>query len=185
MALGTKKNSHELELLYSCYIKVNDIIIFMKVLPDIQDQKDASFGEEIGIGRSMPIKTFGSGGNRTISWGITFIAETEAEAINNIVHMRLLQSCTYPRNFSGYSLPYAPPTILKIRCGDLLSSSNPANPERELCVVLKNYNVKFPKESPWMDTTYIPYKFEMNLSFDAVYATDNLPGQERIAQYGG
>ena len=62
--------------------------------------------------------------------------------------------------------------------------TNTPRASQELCSVLKSCSVKFPKDVPWSDLGYIPYKFEVSLTFDIVYATDNLPGQERIAQFG-
>lgn len=202
MSLASK--GLELQALRDCYIRIgsgpNSEKILMWMLPDISDSHDASYGEETGIGRSLPIKTFGSGGNRVISWTATFIANTRDMLELNLRSLRLLQSATYPRDNSGLELPYAPPTLCFLRCGELLANqvdSNgnpilnyylPQNPEpgaiQEICTVLKSCSVKFPKDVPWSDFGYIPYKFDVSLTFEVVYPTDNLPGQERIALYG-
>ena len=191
----------ELQALRDCYIQVGSDSanrILMYTLPDISDSHEASYGEETGIGRSMPVKTFGSGTNRVISWTAVFVANDKDMLIRNLKSLRLLQSATYPRDYSGVELPYAPPTLCYLRCGDLLANqadsngniivnnyyTNTPRASQELCSVLKSCSVKFPKDVPWSDLGYIPYKFEVSLTFDIVYATDNLTGQERIAQFG-
>jgi len=185
-----------------CFIQIGGDIqnrIFMYTLPDISDSHDATYGEETGIGRSMPIKTFGSGGNRSISWTATFIANDETMLRRNLYNLRLLQAATYPRdNAGGIQWPYAPPPICYLRCGDLLSNESDSNGnpllndnfrgepfnQSTLCTVLKSCSVKFPKDVPWSDFGYIPYKFEVSLTFDVVYNTEDLPGAERILRYG-
>lgn len=191
----------ELQPLYDCYIRVGSSIsnkIQMYTLPDISDSHEASYGEETGIGRSMPVKTFGSGTNRTISWNVTFVANSREMLEANLKHLRLLQAATYPRDNAGVEFPYAPPPLCYIRCGDLLANgvdeyndpiinnyfTNVPRASQELCVICKSCSVKFPKDVPWSDLGYIPYKFDVSLAFEVVYATDNLPGAERIASYG-
>ena len=56
--------SRELE---DCYIKVDDEFIYMYILPDISDSKNATYADMTGIGRSMPIKVFSHGEIRQIS----------------------------------------------------------------------------------------------------------------------
>jgi len=92
------------------------------------------------------------------------------------LQLRFLQSLTYPRT-STSSLPFIPPAIAKIKCGSLLGND-------PLCVVLTNYSVKFPTDVPWSETSYVPYKFEVDLSFVVVYDSGNLPGAERIITLG-
>jgi hypothetical protein len=191
--------SYTLNDMRDCYIRVAignlNEIIYMNNLPDISDSHDAVYNDQNGPGRSMPIKTFGNGGPRVITWTITFISETEQKAAENVRKMRILQSCTYPRTITSNTMPYTPPPVLKIRCGELLRSGLFGSEDIELCVVLKSYSVKYPKDVPWqeyMDVpgggrsfSYIPYKFDLALTFEAVYSTDDMPGQERIAIYGG
>ena len=73
MAIATQDQGYLLKPIPDCYIRVGTYYISMYVLPDISDSHSASFGEENGIGRSMPIKTFGQGGNREIQWKITML----------------------------------------------------------------------------------------------------------------
>jgi hypothetical protein len=49
---------------------------------------------------------------------------------------------------------------------------------------LKSYSVKFPTDVVWDQDFYVPYKFDVDTSWDVVYRSSELPGQERIAQLG-
>jgi hypothetical protein len=206
MPLGTvTQTNYQLARIPDCYIRVSNFLgnvpilneskIVMKTLPEISDQRDVQYGEQNGIGRSMPLKTFGQGGARIINWTATFVADTEEEAILNLQRFRVLASCTYPRKqVDGIS--YAPPYLLYLKCGKLLSGDiigiNPnvsippkSESTEELCAILKSYNVKWPKDVPWQQITYIPYKFEVSLVFEIVYSSTNMPGAERIIMGGG
>jgi hypothetical protein len=212
MPLGTEtQTNYKLRQLSDCYIKIPDFvglrifdipilagsyIIYMYTLPEISDQRDVQYGEQNGIGRSMPLKTFGQGGARIINWTATFVADTEERARSNLQRFRVLAACTYPRKqIPGIS--YAPPYLLKLKCGKLLSgnisgSSNNSEDSGELCAILKSYNVKWPKDVPWQEylpdtreVSYIPYKFDVSLVFETVYSSTNMPGAERIISNGG
>jgi len=186
MAIATQDQGYLLKPIPDCYIRVGTYYIYMYVLPDITDSHSASFGEETGIGRSMPIKTFGQGGNREISWKITLLADSEYATARNLYYLRLLQACTYPREENTMGFPYTPPPLVHLRCGRLLTDrGNPLNPAGELCSVLKSCSVSWPKDVPWQDGSLIPYRFEVNCNFDIVYSTVDMPGAERIFQWGG
>lgn len=159
-----------------CYVECGDHTILMKILPDISDTKSASYSDEPIIGRSFPVKSFSHGENRTISWSSHFINCKAGDAESLLQDLRAIESCVYPDD-SGTSTPYAPPTICKIKCGRILG-------EEELCVVLKSYSVKFPTDVPWDEETYLPYKFDVDMSFDVVYNSDDLPGSEKIFSDG-
>jgi hypothetical protein len=53
-----------------------------------------------------------------------------------------------------------------------------------LCVVLRNYTVKFPTDVAWDENFYCPYKFDVETTWEAVYKSSDLPGQERIFTSG-
>jgi hypothetical protein len=186
MAIGTQDQGYLLAPIQDCYIRVGTYYILMYTLPDIQDSHTSSFAEENGIGRSMPIKIFGQGGNREITWKATFVADSEYATARNLYYLRLLQACTYPREDNTMGFPYTPPPLVYLRCGRLLSDKgSPVNPSGELCTVLKSCSVAWPKDVPWQDVSLIPYKFDVSLSFDVVYSTVDMPGSERIFQWGG
>lgn len=167
----------KLQRLNDCYIKSGNKELKMKILPDISDTKNASYSDETGIGRSAPLKVFSHGDTRSISWGVHFLAESEEESIKNLEDLRFLESLVYPDE-GGNSVLMKPPPVVSIKCGNLLSD----NP---LCAVLKSYTVKFPTDVMWDDATYLPMKFDVDLTFDIVYQTFNLPGSNRILNTGG
>ena len=156
-------------------------------LPEISDTKSASYNDETIIGRSSPIKTYSQSDNRSISMQLHFIVSKPSDVVGNLRNLRAIQSACYPREGQGGS-PFIPPPICRIKCGKLLSE------EGELCVILKNYSVKFPTEIAWhseseeyyrIDSGYFtPFKFDLDTTWDVVYASSNLPGQERIFSLG-
>lgn len=165
-----------LQEIEDCYIQISKSIkIPMRITPDISDGKGATYGDETAIGRSFPIKTFSSGENRSISWTAHFIVCEKGDIEKNLGYLRQIQSLVYPRDPG--SVPYAPPPVCNLRCGKLLG-------EEDVCAVLKNYSVKFPPDVPWDSETKLPYKFSVDMSWDIVYKTNNLPGQERILLRG-
>jgi len=162
----------KLQTLNDCYIYANGEIIFMKVLPDITDGKQANYSDENGIGRSAPLKIFSHGETRNIGWTVHFIAESKEDAQENLRLLRVLESLVYPDEGTNDIL-VKPPPICKLKCGKLLSND-------QLCAVLKSYSVKFPTDCIWDETTYLPMKFDVELSFDIVFQTIKLPGASKI-----
>lgn len=175
MGLATN-TSGVLNYLNDCYVSIGGVKIIMNNLPDIGDTHDASYATETGVGRALPTRTFSNGGDRKITWTIHFLADNDAKLNENLQALRLIEGATYPRALVG-NLPYLPPPICKLKCGKLLGNY-------ELCAVLESYNVKFPTDIPWSDNGYIPYKFDVDLSFAVVYDSANLPGAERIITLG-
>lgn len=175
-------NSGDLIDLEDCWIYIPNFAKFnLPILPEISDSKSATYGDEPTIGRSSPIKTYSHSDNRTINVKINLIVRKRADVEINLMISRALQSATYPRNFVNNS-PYLPPPICQLKFGRLLGD----NP---LCVILKNYSVNYPVDVPWDVQTYIPWKFSIDTSWDAVYSNSDdpqkgLPGQERILQFG-
>jgi hypothetical protein len=50
-----------------------------------------------------------------------------------------------------------------------------------LCLVLKNYSVKYDPGVAWDVTTFLPYKFSISCSWEVVYACNKLPSNKCIA----
>ena len=122
------------------YIQVKSTKIIAYILPDVSDSKGASYADENAIGRSTPFKNYSFSENRVI-----------------------LQSLVYP---SKQTMPYAPPNLAKLKLGNILDKD-------ELCCVLKTYSLKYPTDVPWYNDSgknvSIPYKVDMDLSFEVVY----------------
>lgn len=161
----------------NCYI---DIPGFgqkkMYVLPEISDGKGAAYTSEAIIGRSQPLRTFSHSEDRAISMTVHLFVRKQTDIMDNINFLRALQSCVYPRDGSG-GAPFAPPAVCSIKCGLLLA-------DNEICVILKNYSVDFPTDVAWDQETLVPYKFDIKLSWELAYSSDDLPGQDRILRIG-
>ena len=195
-------NTGNLVPLEDCFIEAGDFVLNMRILPDVSDSKSAAYNDEPIIGRSFPLKTYSHSENRAISWTAHFIVVQESDIEENIRALRFLESLVYPRGgegivaggglggigglnggnpFGDLSAPFQPPPIARIKCGRLLA-------EEELCVVLKSYSVKFPTEVTWYtdeaNRGYIPAKFDVDLSFEVIYDSSDLPGQDRILREG-
>lgn len=158
----------------------NNIKIILDNLPEISDTKSASYSDETVIGRSSPIKTFSQSDNRSITMALHFIVSKPTDIQENIIKLRAIQSAVYPREGEGSGgnrSPFIPPPVCRIKCGRLLS-------DRELCVILKSYSVKFPTEIAWAEGSFTPMKFDVDTQWDVVYASSDLPGQERIFTLG-
>ena len=153
--------------------------IDLLALPDITDSKSAAYNDEPIIGRTAPLKTYSYSENRVISMILHFYITTERDKVLNLGYLRAIESATYPRNNSGAPVPFLPPVVCGIRCGDLLSTEG-----QTLDVVLKSYSVKFPTDVPWDTETYVPWSFDVNTTWEAVYDAGNLPGQNRILKVG-
>lgn len=150
--------------------------IYMYSLPDISDSKSATYNDEPIIGRAFPLKTYSHSDNRSINWQMHMFVMQKEDIQCNLSILRLLESCVYPRSDSK-GAPFIPPVICQIKCGKLLG-------DEPLCVVLKNYSTKFDTNLPWDEDTYMPYKLDVDLQWDVVYKTSDLPGQDRIIRFG-
>lgn len=159
------------------YIQNGEFKLVFKVLPEITDAKSASYNDEVVIGRSSPLKTYSQSDNRTISMQVHMVVSTPEDIEYNLLALRAVQSAVYPQK--GHNgAPFVPPPICRIKCGYLLSDFS------ELCVILKNYSVKFPTEVAWDEKSFVPFKFDIDLSWDVVYKSYDLPGQDRIFALG-
>lgn len=170
--------SGALRYLDDCYIWIVDlgVQINMRILPDISDSKGANYADENAIGRSFPIKNYSYSENRSISWTIHMMVCQEGDQDQIMNDLRALEACVYP---TQDETPYAPPPICHIRCGDLLAK------DKELCCVLKSYSVKFPTDCAWDEIGYVPYKLDVDLTFDVVYNSADLPYASDIVASGG
>ncbi len=192
--IDSTRSDGSLAKIFDCRITIpfgnTEVAIILDNLPDITDAKSASYKDESIIGRSSPIKTYVNSQTRTISMQLHFFvtrpddlkgqfARTRGQTttLSLLDKLRLLQSAVYPQTGEN-GLPFIPPPICRIRCGELLSK------EGELCVVLKSYSVKFPTDVAWDEQTFTPFKFDVDTSWDVVYTTLDLPGQERILDMG-
>lgn len=160
-----------------CGLETGEFELKFKVLPEIGDSKTVSYNDENVIGRASPLKTYSQSDNRTLSVQIHMIVSSPDDVEYNLSAMRAIQSAAYPRN-SANGAPFVPPPICRIKCGKLLSQG------QELCVILKQYSVKFPTEVAWDEETFVPYKFDIDTSWDVVYKSADLPGQDRIFTSG-
>jgi hypothetical protein len=187
--LNATNKTGTLKTLDNCYIKVNvgtiTYTIDMYILPDISDSKQASYSDETGVGRSAPIKVFSHGDTRSIGWTAHFFSATNEMAGTNLQNLRILESLVYPDNDNNTIV--SPPPIARIKCGNLLGND-------ELCVVLKSYTVKFPTDVAWQDVItdvevgnglYMPIKFDVDMTFEVVYQTIQLPNANKILSFGG
>lgn len=165
----------------NCYIIIpigsKNFPLILDNLPEITDQKSASYNDEIVIGRSSPLKTYSQSDNRTISMQIHMVVSKPSDVEYNLTALRAIQSAVYPRE-SANGAPFVPPAICRIKCGNLLAQNE------ELCVILKSYSVKFPTEVAWDENNFTPFKFDIDTNWDVVYKSADLPGQERIFSLG-
>lgn len=161
-----------------CYIAIpiggsREFTLTFKVLPEISEQKTVSYNDEQVIGRASPLKTYAQSDNRTLSVQIHMVVSEASDIEYNLTALRAIQSAAYPREGQN-GAPFVPPPVCRIKCGRLLSEGS------ELCVILKSYSVKFPTEIAWDEDTFVPYKFDIDTSWDVVYKSSELPGQDRI-----
>lgn len=165
----------QLNPIENCWVIIpNYKKIMVKALPDLGDSKSASYADEPIMGRSFPLKTFSHSENRSINLQIHFYATKKSDLTENLNSLRAIQSAVYPRDENGQFLP---PPVCSLKCGGLLASS-------PLCVVLKSYSVKFPTDVVWDEDLYVPWKFDVDTTWETVYKNSDLPGQDRIIESG-
>ena len=152
--------------------------IYMRSLPDISDSKQAVYNNEAIIGRSFPMYTYSHSADRQIHLQLHFYVTEQCDIQRNLNDLRAIQSAVYPTPASDQNTPFKPPPICQIKCGQLLSSG-------PLCAILQSYSVKFPTEVIWDESSFCPFKFDIDTSWLAVYTSNNLPNQGRILIYGG
>lgn len=153
--------------------------IILNNLPEIGDSKDVQYNTEGIMGRSSPIHTYYFSNTRTITVQFHFFIFQPGDEEKNLMALRAIQSCAYPRDQPSTALnPFLPPVICLFRCGNLVAV------EQDLCVILHQYSVKFPTEVVWDADTLCPYKFDIDTTWWVVYNSTDLPFQNRIIQSG-
>lgn len=191
------QNTGQLRAIPECYIEIPGARkVILDNLPDISDAKSATYADETIIGRASPIKTYSLSDNRVINMQLHFIISKPDHVKENLDKLRAIQSACYPRSGTG-GAPFVPPPVCKIRCGQLLQKNG------DLCAVLKNYSVKFPTDVSWVpdepgrmsgsgavffpgrSDAFTPMKFDVDTTWEVVYSSSTLPGQERIFTLGG
>jgi hypothetical protein len=176
---ATNESTGKLVPIFDCYVNVPNFgRIYMNSLPDITDSKSATYNDEAVIGRATPIKTYSHSDNRPIGFKIHLYATSSEESVKNLQILRAIQSCVYPRSDNSGGAPFAPPVICTLKCGYLLSS-------QPICVVCKSYSVSFPTDVPWDEVTFAPIKFDIDTSWDVIYKSSELPGQDKILNFFG
>lgn len=140
-------------------------------LPDLGDSKGASYDSTTAPGRASPIPAYSGSDPRNISLSINLFVQEQDDCKKNIRTLRKIQSSVYPR--TGKGAPYYPPSLCKLKCGSLLS-------EEPLCCILRDYSVRFPTDVPWDEETLCPYRLEISLSLEVVYASRDLPNNDMI-----
>lgn len=154
----------------------NGITIFLDNIPDISDSKSTQFSDEPVIGRASPLKTYSYSDTRALSINFKLYSQTKTDILKNIQIFRAIESLAYPRKESQ-GMPYQPPPVCKFVCGEFLGSE-------PLCVQLKSVSKRTTSDVPWDLEYYIPWKVELETTWDVVYSNNSLPGQERIFDYG-
>lgn len=148
-----------------------------RIMPDIGDQKGATYNPEEVMGRSSPIMNFSKSEARKISIDIHFITLKKSDIDRNRRDLWAIMSCCYPRDGQA-GMPYRPPAICKLKFGKLLGSTG-------VCAVLENYSIKYPTDQVIDPVTLFPYKFDVSTSWQILYASSKLPGAEKIITAGG
>ena len=176
-------NSGSLNEIPDCTIEIpsrkkGSHIIQLNNLPDVSDSKTAVYNNETIMGRSFPLYTYSHSGDRSISLQLHFFIVNKGDGEKNLEDLRWIQSAAYPRKGKG-GLPYLPPPVCQIRCGDILATKGEA-----ICVSLQSYSVRFPTEVAWDEKTYCPYRFDVDTQWLAVYTSSDLPYQNRIISLG-
>lgn len=161
----------------NCYISVPGYgPIKLNNLPEISDSKSAVYNDEPVPGRTMPLKTYSHSDNRTISMSLHFFVVKKEDIEDIIYKIRALESAVYPRKGDG-SAPFYPPPICQVKCGRILS-------EQEICVILRSYSTRWPTDVAWDKESLVPFRVDIDLSWETVYASDELPNQDTILNLG-
>lgn len=151
-----------------CEIQTPCGCITLKILPDITDSKGAQYASEPAPGRSSPMLTYAYSEPRNLSTELHFMITKFEDIELNLKSVRIIQQLVLPGPQSGIA-PFTPPPVVRFVCGSLLDGS------QGLCLVLKNYSIRYPTEVAWDVTTFLPYKFSISCSWEVVYPCNKLP----------
>lgn len=175
MAVATNAKG-ALQELVKCYISTAWGQIRLKVLPEISDSKGANYAAEAIQGRANPLINFSHSEPNNINTELTFIV-TECDDIQtNLTYLAWIKSLVFPGD-PGSGAPYTPPPISKFVCGRLFG-------DRGLCVILKNYSIRYPTDVPWDLETYLPYKVQVSCQWEVVYSCKMLPSSQMVKTIG-
>jgi hypothetical protein len=147
--------------------------ICLKILPEISDSKGANYISDTAPGRTMPLTTYAYSEPRTISTDLHFMITKFADIQENLQSLRIIQNLVYPGPSSSIA-PFTPPPVVKFVCGNLMDGPN------GLCLILKNYSVRYPTDVAWDIVTFLPYRFTISCSWEVVYACQDLPTNKCI-----
>jgi hypothetical protein len=176
----------QLQNIQNCYIEILGTKIISRIIPDISDTKSATYTSEAGMGRSMPFKNYTNSDDRVIGWTAHYVVAQKSDIKDFLREIKLIQSAVYPRMLLSVSdnntAPFAPPPICTLSCGALLQRGKPVGDKTTAFVhaVMKSYSIKYDTSVPWDEKYLLPYKFDIDMSFEVVYDQSELPGQERI-----
>lgn len=174
MPRGTKNDGSLAPLQYEsqgggkCELQTPCGCITLKILPDITDSKGAQYVNDPAPGRSSPMLTYAYSEPRNITTEFHFMITKFEDIMENLKAIRIIQNLVYPGPPSGI-VPFTPPPVVRFICGVLMDGID------GLCLVLKNYSIRYPTEVAWDVTTFIPYKFSISCSWEVVYPCNKLP----------
>jgi len=174
MPRGTKNDGSLAPLQFAnigggrCEIQTPCGCINLKILPDITDSKGAHYVGEPTPGRSSPMLTYAYSEPRSINTELHFMTTIFQDIPDNIRAIRIIQSLVYPGAASGIA-PFTPPPVVRFICGTLLDGVN------GLCLILKNYSIRYPTDVAWDVVSFLPYKFSISCSWEVVYPCNKLP----------
>jgi hypothetical protein len=188
---ATSSRTNNLNPIRNCFLSAKGKTVYATVLPELSDKHNASYADEQVMGRSMPVKTYASSGDRVITWKWKFVNTDRASYVRNLEDYNFLKSLTYPVDTPNGPVPYEPPPICNIRCGSIFSGTELMG--LGLDVVCTDCSASFPTDVAWTsfstvdgeDEDFIPMEFSVDTTFSVVYRATNLPGQQRIMTYGG
>ncbi len=151
-----------------CEIQTPCGCITLKILPDITDSKSATYVSDPAPGRSSPMLTYAYSDARMINTELHFMITVFEDIEENLKNIRIIQNLVLPGGPSGIA-PFTPPPVVRFICGSLMDG-----PEG-LCLILKNYSIRYPTEVAWDYVTFIPYRFSISCSWEVVYPCEKLP----------
>lgn len=179
MPRGTRNDGSLAPLQYTgsgggkCELQTPCGCITLKILPDITDTKSATYVSDPAPGRSSPMLTYAYSDPRTISTELHFMITKFDDIEENLKAIRIIQQLVLPGPQSGVA-PFTPPPVVRFVCGVLMDGSE------GLCLVLKNYSIRYPTEVAWDTVTFIPYRFSISCSWEVVYPCNKLPTNKCI-----
>jgi len=180
MPRGTRVNGSLAPLQYAdqgggkCEIQTPCGCITLKILPEISDSKGAQYVNDPAPGRSSPMLTYAYSDARTISTELHFMITETQDIEDNLTAVRIIQNLVLPGPSSA-NAPFTPPPVVKFVCGVLMDGTD------GLCLILKNYSIRYPTDVAWDSGTFLPYRFTISCNWEVVYPCNKLPTNRCIA----